>query len=491
MTNERDSDINLTRNQQLFWTEQLLYPDVPFFNATYAFHITDSIDLVSFRRAFQSFIDGTDIFRTVIIEQDGVPQQHVFTEFPYEVQLVDLTNKPNPELALKKWLHKRRTRIFDLGVCLFDSVLIKVGQKHTVWYLNQHHLITDAWSVSLVYRRVAQAYSQAIENRLVPVSYPSFKDFVRKENSYFNSEKYKKAKQYWKEKLRKPIEPICFYGQTNYLQTLSPCVQVSRSLGIERSRKLNARASQQNIAALTPDLTMFSIFSAILIAYLYRISGNKELSLGTPFHNRSSNVLYETTGLLMNVVPLHINIESNVTFVSLIQQLKNELFSVLPYNQYAPGNPINNRAYEVSLNYHKSTFKDFCEISTQVEWILPERASETLSLQIHQFNSSEDYQIDFDFNEDIFDQQQRERVIDHFFKIMDGFIDDEEQSIENVDILEPEEKKKLLVDWNNTKTNYQKDKCFHQLFEQQVEDTPNNIAVVFEENKLTYKELNY
>lgn len=490
MTEERGSNINLTRNQQLIWTEQLLYPDVPLYNEVWAFHIAGSIDLGSFRRAFQSFVDGTDIFRTVISEQDGVPQQHVFAEFPYEVELVDLTNESNPNAALEMWLHERSARRFDLGSCLFESVLLKVGREYTVWYMNQHHLITDGWSASLVYSRVAQAYSQAIEDRLESVSYPSFKDFVREENTYHNSRKYEKDKHYWKEKLRKPLEPICFYGRTTHLQKISRSVRIRRSLGSERSLKLRARASQPNIAALTPDLTMFHIFSAILLAYLYRISGNRELSIGTPFHNRSSKVLYETAGLLMNVVPLYVNIESGVTFISLIQQLRNESYSALPYCRYAPGNPIHRRAYEVILNYHNSFYKDFCGMPTRKEWIHAGWATESVSLQIHQFGSSEDYEIDFDLNEDTFDLQQRERALDHFFRILDGFIDDEEQSIENVDILEPGERTLIMEVFNHTGTM---DPVAHTVIEQfgaQVERTPKAIAVVFEDEQLTYRDLN-
>ncbi len=490
MTEDIGSDTNLTRNQQLIWTEQLLYPDLPLYNMAFAFHIAGPIDLGHFRRAFQAFVDGTDAFRTVINEQDGVPQQHVLEEFSYEVALVDLTNESNANAALEIWLRERSARCFNLATCLFDSVLLKVGREHTVWYLNQHHLITDGWSTSLVYRRVTEAYSQVVEGNLESVSHPSFKDYVSEETTYRSSWKCEKAKCYWNDKLRKTIDPIYFYGRTAPMQKISRFVRIHRALSSERSAKLRARAAQPNIAALTPHLTMFHIFGAILLAYLHRISGNQELSIGTPIHNRSSKVMLDTVGLLMDVAPLYVNIEAGATFVSLIRQLRDESFSALRYSRYAPGNPIRNRAYEAMLNYQNSSYTDFCGMPMRLEWLQPGWATGSVNVQVHQFGSSEDYEIEFDFNEEIFDLWQRERAIDHFFRILDGFIEDEEQAIEDVDMFEPGERALITEIFNHTDTSKPEAQTVIEQFEAQVEQTPDAIAVVFEDQHLTYRELN-
>src|SRR5262249_26043328 len=152
--------------------------------------------------------------------------------------------------------------------------------------------------------------------------------------------------------------PIVFYGKSPLKQT-TRIERVSCDLGFERSQKLRALAVEKDIFAMTTDTSLFNIFTVLLLTYLYRISGNRRLSIGIPFHNRHSKAFKETVGLFMEVSPLHITIEEEDNFLSLVKKVRDETFETLQHRYYFSSNPHNNKAYDVMLNYRISTLPSF------------------------------------------------------------------------------------------------------------------------------------
>jgi amino acid adenylation domain-containing protein len=482
---------NLTKNQLLLWIEQRLMPGVPIYNNPFIFRFAGDIDPEHFQRAFQALVDSSDALRTVFHEESGVPRQGVILEFPYKVEIVDLSKESIPSDALQSWVRRRSAVPSDLEKCLFASALLKVSEKEFAWYFNLHHLIADGWSMSIIYRRLAELYERSVMGKLreAGFGYPSFQDYVKYEREYRHSSECLKAGAYWKEKLSKSYEPLRFYGRPSS-KRVEHCERVSCNLGPERTRQLRSIAAQKEIAAITLELSVFNVFAALLIAYLYRISGNRNLAIGTPFHNRISETFRETIGLLMEVAPLQVEISEGETFVSLIKKVKSESYAALRHYQYAPGNPLHNRAYEVLLNYHNSAYPKFNGMPVKLEWIqVGGGANGSLVLNVFDFTATGEFTIDFNFNCDVFDEAQRARVIQHFLRLIDSFLADRNQSIDSLRLLSLEEKE-LIAEWNRTEVDYPKDRCLHQLFEAQAERTPDAVALVFEGSQLTYRELN-
>ena len=476
---------NLTKHQLLIWVDQKLLPGTPVYNNAFTFTFSGQLDPQHFQRAFQAIVDRSDALRTVFDETDGIPQQCVMPEFPYTVEFLDLSKQG--AVTLQSWVDKRCELPFDLGERLFDSVLLKTSETEFVWFLNIHHLIVDGWSRSLLYRHVSELYERSLRGQPLGEAQgdPSFRSFVQAEREYRRSNEYAEAGAYWKERLSRQRDAMRFYGRPPSRKT-AQSRKVSSNLGAERTKNLRLVAAAERNSTLQ----LLNVFAAIAFAYLYRISGSRTLAIGTTFHNRRSNAIRETIGLLMEAVPLQVEISENETFISLIKKLAPETYAARRHCWYSPGNPLNNRAFEVMLTYSNWSYPQFNTLPVRVEWAhLGMGLNEAVSLNVHDFNGTGTLTIEFEFNGDVFDERQCRYATQHFLRLLDAFLEDQTQSIDAPSLLSAEEKEALLVTRNETQAPLAPTTLV-RVIESQVERTPEAVAVTCEETSLTYAELN-
>lgn len=482
---------NLTRNQFLFWLGQRMHPNAPLYNMVHTFTIQGNIVVDAFQQAFQALIDGSDAMRTVFQEVDGVPQQYVLPELHYSTQYLDFSSENDPIASLETWLDKRRVKIFNLAECSFDSVLIKTAPTTYVWYLTQHHILTDVLSIALIYHRTAELYALALKDKLADApSLPQYSDFIAQERAYRHSEKFAKADAFWRAKQSTALEPTNFYGKT--LVKNEPLTQRVRcDLGPNRSRKLRELAQEKGIRSLNSDMSLFSIFAALLFTYLHRIGGQNRVALGTPFHNRASKTFKETIGLFINVYPIQTDIADDETFLSLIKKTMREMMSGLRYAHHNTGAPQFSGAYDVVLNYLTASFSKFNGLPSNLEWIHSGFGDSLhgLRLQIQDFEENGNFVLYFDLNDEIFDDNRRQWIVDHFLHIVDAFLADYQQPISQVSLLSDQEVQTRLIDFNKTEADFPSNKTVVQLFEAQVAKMPEAIAVQDGELALTYNDL--
>lgn len=482
---------NLTKHQWLIWLGQKLHPEVPLYNTAVTFTLSGKVDRGHFQKAFQTLVNSGDTLRTVIEETDGAPQQKVLEAFSYEMEFLDFSAGARPEAGFENWLRDRCRAVFDFHERLFDSALAKIADDQYVWYFNQHHIVSDGWSVWLAYRYVAEFYGRSLHGGLeAVVALPGFQDYVRRQREEQASPRHREAEAYWERKLAEKPPPLNIGGASKAKWT-AEVQRTSCELGVERTRKLKGFAARQDIAGATEQVSIFNVFAAILFAYLHRTSGNSRLSIGVPFHNRSSDgSLKDMLGLVMKVFPLGITIDRGDTFLSVIEKVRAELSEIRPFRKVTLRNPLHSRLYDVLLNFHTVTYPDFQGMPVRVERVHTPRENDRLAIRVHDFEGAGSLRLDFDFDSAVFDDEQRRRAVCQFLQIFDAFLEDPAESLHSVSLLTAEEKRRILIEWNDTKRNYSMDKCLHELFEEQVERTPDATAIVFEDRQLTYRELN-
>jgi hypothetical protein len=160
---------NLSLSQWLLWHE--VRRQAPYFLSPLAISFTfaTEIDTRRFRQAFQAVVDGSDALRTVFVVEDGVPQRYVLPRLPLAMDVVDLSAAYQPLSAYEQWRLERDLRPLSPTSKLFDSTLVRLGDQHYVWRLALHRLIADSYSLLLIYRRTAEAYTAAgTENGAAP-----------------------------------------------------------------------------------------------------------------------------------------------------------------------------------------------------------------------------------------------------------------------------------------------------------------------------------
>jgi amino acid adenylation domain-containing protein len=475
---------NLTRNQLLIWLGQKLKPEEPIYKVTVTFTFGGRVDRRRFQEAFQTLVNSSDSLRTVIEEIDGVPRQRVLEPFAYEVEYEDLAARPNQEDALKRWLANRRDIVFDLDRRLFDAALLKVAEERFVWVLSLHHIVTDGWSIALLYQRAADFYERAVNGSLERVArLPCFQDYVAHERAERASARHRRAREYWEKKVAS--KPAALFGGAS--GRTGATLRVSRRLGAERTQRLKTFAREE-IPGATEHAALFHVFAAVLFAYLHRVTGRRRLSIGVPFHNRRGD-FKATLGLVMGVSPLEIALDDD-TIRSVVQKVRAEVAEIRPVRDFALANPAHDKLYDVVLNYHATNFPKFAGMPVHMQWIHTGRESDALALQVHDFDGSGELFLDFDFHSDVFNSDRRQRTVKQFFRLLDAVLADPSKQLKRIDLLASEERRRVLVEWNSTKKTYPADLCLHELFEAQVARTPDATAAVFEDDRATYRELN-
>ncbi|MEH2198331.1 condensation domain-containing protein, partial [Nostoc sp.] len=487
--NDVSADSNLTEHQLLIWLGHKFNPNALIYNNALTFTIPTEINLIHFQAAFQVLINSSDALRTIFLEIDGVPQQKVLSHLSYLVNFVDFSQVADSSVALSDFLDKRSQIVFDLERSLLDTVLIKLSQKKFLLYINVHQIIGDGLSLSLIFNYLSELYVLSANNRLPQViQIPQFQDYIDYERKYRDSARYERVKNYWQEKLSEPIEPLSFYSKTPK-HTTTFAHRVSLKLGFERTQKLKALAIQQDSANITENTAIFNIFLALLAIYLYHISGNRKLVIGIPLHNRRSPAFKKSIGSFVQALPLYIEIADTDNFHLLVKKIAASLLTSLRYSQYVVRNPRQNPVYDVVLNYHTTTFIDFAGAKIDFDWIHAQHTNESLNIQIRDVSSSGNLTLDFDFNRDIFDELLLDLAIKHFIQVLDVFLKDITLPILQVNLLSILEKQQILVEFNQTQKAISQ-QTFTQIFEDQVGKTPDAVAAVFENQCVTYAQLN-
>jgi amino acid adenylation domain-containing protein/non-ribosomal peptide synthase protein (TIGR01720 family) len=483
---------NLTTSQLLIWMGQELNPDVPLYNMILSFHLLGPVDAHLFEQAFDQLTQDCESLRTIIETIEGIPYARVLDRPGAEFNVLDFSAEADPEDRLHHWIEARRGFVFDLSQCLFDSVLIKLASGHFVWYLNQHHLITDGMSVGLLYQRMSQLYELAkLQDTQVLPALPSFQEYVAHEKAQRRSKRAARSRRFWDQKLEKSLGPTRLYHSKALLDKGSRIERVTYDLGPELSEALQGIAGESTLGAMTLHLATFNILATLLLTYLFQISGRNRQSIGVPFHNRPTENFRETIGLFIEMCPVRIEIADQETFTTLLRKVAEESYQVLRHSQFGISNSSVRRAYDVILNYQTTSLADFAGLPVRSDWIHSGHwdSNDNFSLQVEDFDASGSLKLHFDFNCDVFAEHLRESAVQHFVQVLKAFVDNPDQSIYELELLTSAEKTRILVDFNETDSPYGKHLTLSDRFEAQAQRQPDADALVYKNRALSYGDM--
>ena len=237
---------------------------------------------------------------------------------------------------------------------------------------------------------------------------------------------------------------------------------------------------------------------AIYSIYIGRVSNLADFVIGTPILNRLNKASKQTNGMFVSTVPLRINIEQNSSFIDFSKKIGASCFSMLRHQRYPyqciledlrkKDSNIPN-LYNIILSYQiTSTVND--KIDCASHWIFNGNCADDMQIHIVDYNGSETLSIFYDYKTSKYVKSEIKQMHERINHIIEQVLQDDSIDIENIEIVTPEEKLQILKDFNNTKTDYPRNMSVIELFENQVKETPNKVAVVFEDSELTYDELN-
>ena len=496
-----DSSAPLTQRQTLIFTEHQLAPEIPSNNMVMSFELRGEIDVERFKRAFAKLVDEVDVLRTTILDGQQGPRQVVQTSVPHDLEFVDLSDAPDSLAVYAQWRDRRSVRAFDLSELLFDAALLKLGEQHYAWYFCQHHAICDAWSFSLLFRRTSELYGEAkggsFRSPLLP-----YAKYLKSEREYRGSDHAARSEEFFEQRLAEPIERINFYGVDPRGKRAALRRRVV-DLGAERSHGIRALALEDDVRAVTPNVSLSLIFSTALYSLLHRVSGNETVGIGSPVANRRSRWAKQVPGLLMEVCPFRVTVEEGESFASLLAKAEQENASVLRHSRFSVGNPIHAKRFDVMLNFHNAQIGDFAGIEASAELLtglvalnalatespsanMPWPAGDSLVLQVLDFGGTGRFRLVFDLNRDVFDEAQSDRVVDHFLRLLDAFVADRYQAIASAPMLAEAERAEILSRGAGATTGVAPTGTLLERFRGIVERAPQRQAVSAGGRSLTY-----
>ncbi|OQY27011.1 MAG: hypothetical protein B6244_11790 [Candidatus Cloacimonetes bacterium 4572_55] len=472
---------NLTPNQLLIWLNFQYDPEAsPAFYTAYRFQLPLTIQPAIFIQAFVDVAQANDILRTVFSETQGIPKRQVLPAIEKNVEFLDFSKT---EKSLSDWLGQRTEKSIDMTQKCFDSALIKLADEQFVWYFKAHRIIIDDWSFNPIFDLVATRY-HALLTDPSPASLltPSYQDHADQQRQYLSSGTYQEDALFWDEYA--VHHPLSWYGKR-----FSTCAYTNTSL---YTLKL-PQATQnrlENWRKTEPNEALMNLIGAALAVYLRKITQSEEICIGTTQHNRLDP---EAIGPFMHILPLIIHIDDHEELTSLYQRVKEERRQVLDHSQFALPNPRHEPIYQVAIRYMHHHFDSFCGVPVEAEPLYTGHSAEILTLYIHDFSDNSSnagkIRIDFEFNKEFFSPELCALAAGHFQQVLEAILEHPEQSVQQVSLMTREESRQILA-WNQTATDYPPDQTVIDLFEQQVKKTPDNIAVIFGEQSITYRQLN-
>ncbi|MGB7498154.1 MAG: amino acid adenylation domain-containing protein, partial [Candidatus Acidiferrum sp.] len=500
----------LSDNQQGIWFLCQLAPESSIYNVSFAARIHSALDILAFRRAFQALVDRHPSLRTTITVRSGKPMQQIHDQQPVHLEEIEASTWREDELQTR--LLEETHRPFDLerGPVMRVGLLTRSEQEH-ILLLVIHHIVVDFWSLAVILNELGVLYSAEKNGR--PVALPpldlQYTDFVRWQAEMLASPVGERLWDYWKKQLAGPLPVLA-------LPTDRPRPPMQTFRGAQHAFTLNDELARQLKALANAEgATLYMVLSAAFELMLYHHSGQEDILVASPMAGRSRAEFEGMVGFFANPVVLRANLSGNPTFQTFLGRVRETVLGALEHQDYPtlrliqrlrPPRDLSRtplcQAMFVLDKPHRVTgqaARAFARGETGLrvdlgdivlETIPLERHAATLDLVMLIIEAAGSLSASIRFNTDLFEAGTIARMAGHFHALLESVIRDPSTTIDDLEILTGRERQQLLVEFNDTKTDYPKDKCIHQLFEEQVQRTPDGVAVVFEGQQLTYAQLN-
>lgn len=484
--------------QQRLWFLDQLVPNNSFYNVPTAVRMQGQLDLVALGQTFNEIVRRHEALRTTFAMVEGQVTQIIAPSYELSLTVADLRETPvsDREGVARKIAIAVAQCPFDLTVGpLLRVKLLQLDEADYVLILNLHHIVSDGWSIGVLVRELGVLYTAFTEGKpsLLPDLSIQYADFAHWQREYLQGEVLESHLSYWRQQLKdlpvlnlpsdRPHPTVPSYRGATQLLDLSP----------------NLTGSLEALS----DRSGVSLFMTLLAAFqtlLYRYTSQTDIVVGSPIANRNRTELEGLIGFFVNSLVLRTDISGNPTFWELLERVRKLTLAAYAHQDL----PFEKLVEELRPTRDSSRNPLFQVVfalqNTPVEVLkLPgltlslfpfETGTARFDLEFHVCKYLDTLKCTVVYSTDLFETATITRMLGHFQTILAGIVANPGQRVANLPLLTAEERHQLLVTWNNTGANYARDICFHQLFEAQVEQTPDAVALAFQDQQLTYRVLN-
>jgi len=487
----------LSPMQQGMLFHSLYAPDSGIYFQQMICTLRGNLEVAAFEQAWQKIVEKHSIFRTAFIwESLNKPVQVVYKQVKITVENDDWQGLSEQEQQeqLKVFLESDQQHSLQLSQPpLMRLHLIKLDKNTYQFVFSSHHLLLDAWSLPLVFNDLLNFYEAISQGETIRSQSPlSYRHYI----AWLQQQDQELAEKFWKQKLQgfTAATPLT-------VEKLLPKTENSNISYGEQQIQLTVSATEalQSFARQNR-LTLNNLVQATWGLLLSRYSQESDVVFGVTVSGRPPSLLgvESIVGLFINTLPMRVQVSAETQVLDLLKDLQAQQIECEQYSYSSLADiqgwsniPRGTSLFESILVFESNTLKTGLKSSNKSLELDNIRGFERTNYPLTVVAVPRQQmlvRISYDTNR--FDDGTITRLLGHFQTLLEGIISNPEARVSQLSLLTKFEKQQLLGDWNNIHENYLQDKCIHQLFEEQVERTPHNVAVVFENNSLTYQQLN-
>jgi amino acid adenylation domain-containing protein len=487
----------LSDTQRRMWFLAQLEPQGVAYNESGAYRLRGDIDVAALDRSVRYIVGRHEILRTTYALVDDEPRQLVHDESRTDVEMIDLSATPSEEreYALQRVLLARVMKPFDhQSGPLLRCVIVRLADREHVFLRVWHHIVSDAWSGSIFDRELSVAYGVSVKKSEpnlspLPVQYADYALWQQQRLQ----ELLGRQLEYWKGQLS---GVAILELPTDRVRSPSPSHQgahVSFDLSAGLTRALKELGRHEGA----------TLFMTLLAAYqvlLHRYSGQDDIAVGTPIAGRAHSDLEGLIGFFANTLVLRSDLSGDPSFREVLARVRTTALGAyahqdLPFEklveELAPARDLSrNPLFQVSFNLQNMPDTPLVIDGVDVTHLPLEGRTSKFDLTLSVRESAGGLRATWNYATDLFDAATIAHLAEHFHVLLEAIVADPERPVGHLALLTDAERRQLLITWNDTATDYETDRCAHQLFEHQVTRTPDAVAVVYENEQLTYAELN-
>ena len=494
----RDETPPLSFTQERMWFLEQLAPGNPVYHRSLLFRVAGPLDTAALNESLNGIIRRHAILRTTFGSSGGQPYQVILPNQDTPIHVVDLTTLPEKERRpeAERFAAVEAKRPFDLGNGpLLRAIVLRLGDEERLLVLAMHHMVFDGWSDAVFLRELSALYETFRQGKApslpeLPIQYA---DFAVWQREWLQGEVLERQLSYWKRQLSAvPVLELPADRPRPAIQTFRGAAQ-SFTLPEALSDELKALGRREGT-------TLFMTLLAAFQTLLHRYTGQDDIAVGSPIAGRTRAEFEGLIGLFINTLVLRDDLSGDPKFKELMGRVRDATLAAyqhqeLPFEKLVEGlrperDPSRSPLFQVMFVLQNMPRTSLELPGLTVTPLEGDSGTAKFDLTLSMAEAAGSLRATLEYNTDLFDHGTIERMIGHFQTLLEGIVANPDQRLSELPILTEAERHQLLVEWNDTKRDYPKDKCIHELFEEQAERSPDAAAAVFEDTQLTYRELN-
>ncbi|HLC42887.1 MAG TPA: amino acid adenylation domain-containing protein [Methylomirabilota bacterium] len=507
-----DAVLPLSFSQERVWFIQQLDPANMAYNFQATLRLRGVLDVAALKRSLSEIVRRHEIYRTTFPAMDGRPVQVVHDAGPVPLPLVDLQALPerDREMEARRLAVEEFGKPFDLTrLPLVRWTLLRLNPREHLLLQVEHHLVHDGWSFNVFLRELQELYRAFVVKETpqladLPIQ---FSDFAHWQRQWIRGEAAERQLAYWKQKLADPPPVLA-------LPSDRPRPAVQRYRGSQRRFDLSVDLCEA-LRALSrrEGVTLFMTLLGVFQTLLHRYTQQSDFCVGSAIANRRWRETEGLIGMIVNTVALRADLAGNPSFRELLGRVRRTTLDAyanqdLPFDKVVealrPERSLSHSPiYQVLFTFHDAPMPslELPELTIDLLEGL-NNGSAKFDLNVAMIPRSEQrvglgaggeargVTVVWEYSTDLFDETTVDRMLGHFQTLLESVVANPGQRLSDLPLLTEAERQQQLVEWNNTKTEYPAPGRIHELFEAQVDRTPDAVAVVFGHQSLTYQELN-